>query len=664
VSGARARHGLLLLLLSLTVFVTVSPILGYSFTGSEIFRVLVNSRAGPDAHMFELLKRPYMILPPSRDVKQYYRPVTTLSFALDQHVWGSSAFGYHLLDLLAHLGVTLLFYGVVLRLSNGHIPTALLAALLYVLHPLISVVVPNLVRRGDLLAALAYLGSFYAFLRGRGRIGGRGWTVLSVGAYALALGCKEIAAVLPFLLAGYLYVLAPHAAKGRRGRLARSLRETLPHLILTAAYGVLWWWVTAGSRFARGVFFGPILRESPWETVSFVFAENLRRNILGNYLQYLLHPPLQALRFLAETPLAWPRHPLRTGLILLAAGLVLSLVWPARRTWKDLRRGNPAAGLRLFLGLCVLGSLILLAAHPILEPGIREAVSNAYHHPEGSWLSGFMESRGRLGPDHYQRRARSLYLGGLWTLMMVSLGVLFAWDLAGRIPRRPLRSLDSRIMRLTFFFGMWALLPAAVHMIALMVPTWRAYQGLFGASALAALGLVAWGRALGRRFERFRGPRPARGLRALTDTGSTAVLATVLSVTILATSPLFGLPEFWRLSSRVRKHYLEGLRQSLRRVPPGHPLEVVNFPDLPPDGSARSHMTLRPRDMAAWIRPELTVRVTRENNPRLGLSHMQRCCRFGFQLAPEGAQPPRRLIVLWDRTKSEDPSPGDASGNR
>src|SRR5437867_4445911 len=64
-----------------------------------------------------------------------YRPLTTWSFALDYAVHGDRPFGYHLVNVLAHAGVSALvvLVGVALGLS---LPAAALAGALFAVHPI------------------------------------------------------------------------------------------------------------------------------------------------------------------------------------------------------------------------------------------------------------------------------------------------------------------------------------------------------------------------------------------------------------------------------------------------------------------------------------------------------------------------------------------------
>ncbi len=157
--------------------------------------------------------------------KDYYRPLITLSYALDARLWGDRAWGYHLTNLLLHILASGLVLRLLLRLGVRR-PPALAAALLFAAHPLHVTSVAWISGRTDLLCAVLLLAAydrlaaaidsrigFPADATGRptGRHepeGGRGLDLRRIGPglllYALALFAKEMAIVLPGLLALHL----------------------------------------------------------------------------------------------------------------------------------------------------------------------------------------------------------------------------------------------------------------------------------------------------------------------------------------------------------------------------------------------------------------------------------------------------------------------------
>jgi hypothetical protein len=123
----------------------------------------------------------------------HYQPLTWLSFAADEAVWGMRPAGYHLTSLLLHAACAVVVYLIVLRLLG---PTAVLAALtgalLFALHPLrVEAVAWATERRGPLSSLMALL-AVLAYLRGA-----RWW---SLAFFGLGLLAKEFVMTLPLVL--------------------------------------------------------------------------------------------------------------------------------------------------------------------------------------------------------------------------------------------------------------------------------------------------------------------------------------------------------------------------------------------------------------------------------------------------------------------------------
>jgi tetratricopeptide (TPR) repeat protein len=132
------------------------------------------------------------------EASHYYRPLVTLSFFLDLHVWGLRPVGFHLTNVLGHVAVTLAVLAVARRVMGEGVP-AVICALAFALHPVHVESVSFVSGRTDVLATLFFILAFLAHDRGRDR---GGWSPLawSLGAYLLALLAKEVAIVLPVVL--------------------------------------------------------------------------------------------------------------------------------------------------------------------------------------------------------------------------------------------------------------------------------------------------------------------------------------------------------------------------------------------------------------------------------------------------------------------------------
>jgi len=149
-----------------------------------------------------------------------WRPLRTLSFALDAGVFGGAAWWAHLHSVLLH-GVGSALVAQLLRRLGFRTSAVLAGALVYALHPVQVECVTWVSSRGDLLAAALVWAALLVSQRP-----GREWLSWSLG--ALALLSKEQAVVWPALV--FLYALL------REDRPADAARRALVPAVLTCAF--------------------------------------------------------------------------------------------------------------------------------------------------------------------------------------------------------------------------------------------------------------------------------------------------------------------------------------------------------------------------------------------------------------------------------------------
>jgi Flp pilus assembly protein TadD len=145
------------------------------------------------------------------------RPVSNLSFALNYYFSEYDPAAYRAVNIAIHGANGVLVYLLALKLltlaarnrGRGRFPppdpraAALLAALIFIAHPIQIQSVTYVVQRMNSLATLFYLLSILLFLGGRTALAPRRRAAVwggCLGAWLLALGSKEIAATLPFAL--------------------------------------------------------------------------------------------------------------------------------------------------------------------------------------------------------------------------------------------------------------------------------------------------------------------------------------------------------------------------------------------------------------------------------------------------------------------------------
>lgn len=151
-----------------------------------------------------------LLFPPSlRGSSAAGRPVVNISLALNRWLGGEDVRGYHLFNLLVHVGAGLALFGVVRRtLSRSTRPglrsragaVSFAAALIWLVHPLQTESVTCIIQRTESLAGLFYLLTFYAFLRRVDSPSGWRWSIACWVACMLGAATKELVATAPVLV--------------------------------------------------------------------------------------------------------------------------------------------------------------------------------------------------------------------------------------------------------------------------------------------------------------------------------------------------------------------------------------------------------------------------------------------------------------------------------
>jgi tetratricopeptide (TPR) repeat protein len=130
-----------------------------------------------------------------------YRPIRSASYALDFAVSGLEPWGYHFVNIVLHAGSTVLVFLIARGLFERRL-AALLAGLLFAVHPIQTDAVTYLSGRRDVLSGLFVLAGFYAFLRFRGTRHPI-FLALTILLYPLAFLSKESGIILPLLCISY-----------------------------------------------------------------------------------------------------------------------------------------------------------------------------------------------------------------------------------------------------------------------------------------------------------------------------------------------------------------------------------------------------------------------------------------------------------------------------
>lgn len=161
----------------------------------------------------------------------YYRPLLHIIFMIDYYIFGLKPWGFHLVNIVFHAGVSVLVFLIASMLINH--PTRrekspspplttlsgvtggdkgegdyslllpLVAAILFATHPIHTEVVAWVSGIPELSFTVFYLLSFYFYIKAGGKYGKH--LMLSILFFFLSTLCKETALTLPILLLAYDY---------------------------------------------------------------------------------------------------------------------------------------------------------------------------------------------------------------------------------------------------------------------------------------------------------------------------------------------------------------------------------------------------------------------------------------------------------------------------
>ena len=290
----------------------------------------------------------------------HYQPITWLTYGLDYVVWGMNPRGYHLTNNLFHAANAVLVFFLALVLlrrafgARARPPGswwlrggALLASLVFAVHPLRVESVAWATERRDLVSAFFLLLTLLAYVRGVSLEGGRRWWWLGVSLviYVVSMMSKVGGAPLPVVLVVLDWYPLRRIGGGVRAWLSagglRVLAEKVPFLVVAIGFSI----ATFAQQTGKWLFpleehgLGARVAQSFYGLVFYVGKTVVPVDLLP---LYELHTPLDPFE---------ARFVIAAGLVVLAAAVVLWLLW----------RRVPAAAPLAAAGLCyalMLGPLL------------------------------------------------------------------------------------------------------------------------------------------------------------------------------------------------------------------------------------------------------------------------------------------------------------------
>ena len=156
----------------------------------------------------------------------YYRPLITVTYMIDYHLWGLKPFGFHVTNILLHLLNVLLIF-LLLRAFFSDAAVALLTAALFAVHPIHTEVVNYVSCRPDLVMvflSLCGLFSYHRYRTDKKQI----FLVLSIACYVGLALSKETGLMFPLVLVAYDRIVYPRFQAVSPNRKKPQAAEPLP----------------------------------------------------------------------------------------------------------------------------------------------------------------------------------------------------------------------------------------------------------------------------------------------------------------------------------------------------------------------------------------------------------------------------------------------------
>ena len=178
-----------------------------------------------------------------------WHPLAWLSHMLDCQLYGASASGHHLTNILLHVASTLLLFSVLNRMTGTLWRSAAVAAL-FAWHPLHVESVAWVAERKDVLCAFFWMLTLWFYVRYASQPSIPRY-LFTLGSFVLCLMAKPMGVTLPFVLLLLDYwplqrmspphsTLAPQAGDRRQTTgILRLVREKIPFFALSAVACVL-----------------------------------------------------------------------------------------------------------------------------------------------------------------------------------------------------------------------------------------------------------------------------------------------------------------------------------------------------------------------------------------------------------------------------------------
>lgn len=204
-TNTRSNFGKYYLLLAIVVFVVFANTLfnGYNMDDHLVTQNHVYTSKGLSA-IKDILSSSYYSN--NIDINFDYRPLVHISFAIEHQLFGEHAGVSHFINLLIYLITVLLLFKLCIKLFGENlINAALLASLIFAVHPLHTETVASIKNRDELLALILGLTSLYLAIK---YTGNKTITWLMLASLAFTMGMLAKKSIYPIAIIAPAVILS------------------------------------------------------------------------------------------------------------------------------------------------------------------------------------------------------------------------------------------------------------------------------------------------------------------------------------------------------------------------------------------------------------------------------------------------------------------------
>ena len=171
----------------------------------------------------------------------FYRPFLLAWSLINHELFGFHPIGWHLTNVILHTAATYLLCVLVEKFSRDK-GTAVIAGLLFAIHPVHLEVVAWASAASEMLLAVFVLGSLLCYMKSREGHSERRWLIMAWLFYAGALLSKETAVIMPVMILALVW-LEPDAQQNLLSKSSESLKAAVPFALMVLVYFAIRWYV-------------------------------------------------------------------------------------------------------------------------------------------------------------------------------------------------------------------------------------------------------------------------------------------------------------------------------------------------------------------------------------------------------------------------------------